>query len=50
MRGAKKPENAELFKKIGLNVKVMTGKEYRVYWKGIEDVVGDVLKEMATKK
>lgn len=50
IRGAKKPENVELFKKIGLNVKVMTGKEYRVYWTGIEDVVGDVVKGMAAKK
>ncbi len=49
MQGAKKPENAELFRKIGLNVKVMTGKEYRVYWKGIEDVVGDVIKTMPSK-
>jgi tripartite-type tricarboxylate transporter receptor subunit TctC len=49
-RGVKKPESLELFKKIGLNVKVMTGKEYRAYWKGIEDVVGDVIKDMAVKK
>ena len=48
-RGVKKPENVELFKKIGLNVKLMTGKEYREYWKGIEDVVGDVIKEMPKK-
>jgi tripartite-type tricarboxylate transporter receptor subunit TctC len=50
IRGVKKPENVELFKKIGLNVKVMTGKEYRVYWKGIEDVVGDVIKAMPASK
>ena len=50
MQGAKKPENAELFKKIGLNVKVMNGKDYRAYWKGIEDVVGDVIKSMPTSK
>ncbi len=49
IRGAKKPENLELFKKIGLNVRVMTGKEYRVYWTGIENVVGDVIKETAKK-
>jgi tripartite-type tricarboxylate transporter receptor subunit TctC len=49
MRASKKPEMGEMFKKIGLNVKIMTGKEYRVYWKGIEDVVGDVVKDMATK-
>ena len=50
MRGAKKPENAELYKKVGLVAKVMNGKEYRVYWKGIEDVVGDVIKSMPVKK
>ncbi len=50
IRGAKKPENVELFKKIGLNVKVMTGKEYRVYWTGIEEVVGDVIKAMPAKQ
>jgi tripartite-type tricarboxylate transporter receptor subunit TctC len=50
MRGAKKPENAELYKKVGLIAKVMNGKDYRVYWKGIEDVVGDVIKSMPVKK
>ena len=49
MRGAKKPESIELFKKIGLNVKVMSGKEYRAYWNGIEAVVGDVIKAMPAK-
>ncbi len=48
-RGVKKPENVELFKKIGLNVKYMSSKEYRVYWQGIEDVVGDVIKSMPKK-
>jgi tripartite-type tricarboxylate transporter receptor subunit TctC len=46
VRGVKKPENLELFKKIGLNAKVMTGKEYRKYWTGIEKVVGEVIQGM----
>jgi tripartite-type tricarboxylate transporter receptor subunit TctC len=44
LQGLKKPEAAAVFAKIGLNVKPMNGKEYRTYWKGIEDVVGDVIK------
>ena len=50
IRGMKKPEAAAVFAKIGLNVKVMTGKEYRTYWKGIEDVVGEVIKDMKAAK
>jgi tripartite-type tricarboxylate transporter receptor subunit TctC len=50
MRASKKPEMDAMFDKIGLGVRVMTGKEYTAYWKGIEDVVGDVVKDMATKK
>jgi tripartite-type tricarboxylate transporter receptor subunit TctC len=50
IRASKKPEMAESFQKIGLGVKVMTGKEYTAYWKGIEDVVGDVIKDMPAKK
>jgi tripartite-type tricarboxylate transporter receptor subunit TctC len=50
MRASKKPEMAEGFQKIGLGVKIMTGKEYTAYWKGIEDVVGDVIKDMPAKK
>lgn len=46
LRGVKKPENLELFKKIGLEAKVMTGKEYREYWTGIEKVVGEVIQGM----
>ncbi|HSB68658.1 MAG TPA: tripartite tricarboxylate transporter substrate binding protein [Candidatus Methylomirabilis sp.] len=46
IRGVKKPENAELFKKIGLSATVMTGKEYREYWTGIEKVVGEVIQGM----
>lgn len=46
MRGAKKPENAELYKKVGLVAKVMNGKEYREYWTGIEKVVGEVIRGM----
>jgi len=46
VQGLKKPENAELFKKIGLNAQVMTGKEYREYWTGIEKVVGEVISGM----
>lgn len=44
LQGLKKPEAAAIFGKIGLNVKAMTGKEYLTYWKGIEAVVGDVIK------
>ena len=44
LQGLKKPEAAAVFAKIGLNVKAMNGKDYRTYWKGIEDVVGDVIK------
>jgi tripartite-type tricarboxylate transporter receptor subunit TctC len=44
--GLKKPETVELFKKIGLNVDPMNGKEYREYWTGIEKVVGEVLAGM----
>jgi tripartite-type tricarboxylate transporter receptor subunit TctC len=50
VRAAKKPETREKFQKIGLGMKIMTGKQYRVYWKGIEDVVGEVVKDMAAKK
>lgn len=50
IRGLKKPEAAAVFAKIGLNIKVMTGKEYRTYWKGIEDVVGEVIKDMKAAK
>lgn len=50
IRASKKPEMVESFQKIGLGVKVMTGKEYRAYWTGIENVVGDVVKGMAVKK
>lgn len=50
LRGLKKPEAAALFAKIGLNVKAMTGKEYLTYWKGIEDVVGDVIKTSKAAK
>lgn len=46
LRGVKKPESAELFKKVGLSPKVMTGKEYREYWTGIEKVVGEVIQGM----
>jgi hypothetical protein len=46
LRGIKKPEAVELFKKIGLNVEPMTGKEYREYWTGIEKVVGEVIAGM----
>jgi tripartite-type tricarboxylate transporter receptor subunit TctC len=46
MRGIKKPEAVEMFKKIGLNVEPMTGKEYREYWTGIEKVVGEVIAGM----
>jgi tripartite-type tricarboxylate transporter receptor subunit TctC len=49
LRGVKKPENAALFQKIGLVPKPMNGKEYRTYWKGIEDVVGEVIKGMPKK-
>jgi tripartite-type tricarboxylate transporter receptor subunit TctC len=44
--GLKKPENQELLKKIGLNAKVMNGKEYREYWTGVEKVVGEVIAGM----
>jgi tripartite-type tricarboxylate transporter receptor subunit TctC len=44
LQGLKKPEAAAIFGKIGLNVKALTGKEYLTYWKGIEAVVGDVIK------
>ncbi len=50
LRGLKKPEAAAVFAKIGLNVKAMNGKEYRAYWKGIEDVVGDVIKTSKAAK
>ncbi len=50
IRASKKAEMVESFQKIGLGVKVMTGKEYRAYWTGIENVVGDVVKGMAVKK
>lgn len=46
LRGIKKPEAVDLFKKIGLNVEPMTGKEYREYWTGIEKVVGEVIAGM----
>ena len=46
VKGVQKPENAELFKKIGLNAKVMSGKEYHEYWLGIEKVVGEVIQGM----
>ena len=49
LRASKKPEMAESFQKIGLGVKIMTGKEYTAYWKGIEEVVGDVIKDAAKK-
>lgn len=50
LRGLKKPEAVAIFAKIGLNVKAMTGKEYLTYWKGIEDVVGDVIKTSKAAK
>lgn len=46
VNGLKKPENAEMLKKIGLNAKVMAGKEYREYWTGVEKVVGEVIQGM----
>jgi tripartite-type tricarboxylate transporter receptor subunit TctC len=49
-RGLKKPETVTSFQKIGLGVKYMSGKDYTAYWKTIEDVVGDVVKDMAAEK
>ena len=50
IRASKKPETAAMFAKIGLNLKIMTGKEYRTYWTGIEKVVGEVIKDMKAAK
>jgi len=49
-RGSKKPEMVESFQKIGLGIRVMTGKQYSVYWKGIEDVVREVVFDMKKEK
>jgi tripartite-type tricarboxylate transporter receptor subunit TctC len=50
IRASKKPEMAEMFAKIGLNVKVMDRKEFKEYWTGIEDVVAEVVKIAKAKK
>lgn len=49
MQGMKKSENAQLFTRIGLKPKVMSGKEYRGYWTEIENVFTEVLKGMEKK-
>jgi len=50
VRASKKPEMAALFAKIGLNVKIMKSKEFTEYWKGIEDVVAEVVKIAKAKR
>jgi tripartite-type tricarboxylate transporter receptor subunit TctC len=49
-RAAKTPEMQEMFRKIGLGVKVMTGKEYADYWKYHESVVADVIADLKKLK
>ena len=50
IRASKKPEMAQMFAKIGLPVRVMGRKEFKEYWKGVEDVVAEVVALAKAKK
>jgi tripartite-type tricarboxylate transporter receptor subunit TctC len=45
-RAAKTPEMQTMFGKMGLGIRVMTGKDFADYWKYQEDVVKDVIAGM----
>lgn len=49
-RASAKPALLEMFKKVGLDVRPLSGQEYAAYWKYNEDVVKGVLEDMKKRR